>query len=76
MSVICKEKSTDAYYVFLKGAIESVLSRCTKIQIGENEVNLDYEKFQPELYDKLDKLASKGLVIIKKGIILSFLLLR
>jgi magnesium-transporting ATPase (P-type) len=66
MSVMCKEKSTDTYYIFLKGATESVLSKCTKIQLGENETNLDCEKFKPELYDQLEKLASKGLVVIKK----------
>jgi len=66
MSVVCKEKSTDAYYVFLKGATESVLNQCTKIQFGENETNLDREKFGPELYNELEKLASKGMVIIKR----------
>ncbi|EXX53770.1 putative Na(+)-exporting P-type ATPase ENA5 [Rhizophagus irregularis DAOM 197198w] len=64
MSVVCKEKSTDAYYVFLKGATESVLNQCTKIQFGENEVNLDREKFGPELYNELEKLASKGMRVL------------
>jgi P-type Na+/K+ transporter len=65
MSVVCKEKSSDTYYVFLKGATEAVINQCTKIQLGENEANLDHEKFKPELYDQLEKFASKGLVIIK-----------
>ncbi|CAB5394826.1 unnamed protein product [Rhizophagus irregularis] len=64
MSVVCKEKSTDAYYVFLKGATESVLNQCTKIQFGENEANLDREKFGPELYNELEKLASKGMRVL------------
>jgi Na+-exporting ATPase len=68
MSVVCKEKSTDTYYVFLKGATEAVLNQCTKIQLGENEVNLDHEVFKPELYEQLEKLASRGLVIINENI--------
>jgi magnesium-transporting ATPase (P-type) len=64
MSVVCREKSTDTYCVFLKGATESVLRQCTRIQLGENEANLDHEKFEPELYNELEKLASKGMVII------------
>ncbi|GES94784.1 P-type II D ATPase [Rhizophagus clarus] len=64
MSVVCKEKSTDAYYVFLKGATESVLNQCTRIQLGENEANLDREKFEPELYSELEKLANKGMRVL------------
>jgi len=48
--------------VFLKGATESVLGQCTRIQLGENEADLDHEKFKPELYDQLEKFAIKGLV--------------
>ncbi len=62
MSVVCKEQDTDTYCVFLKGATESVLGQCTRIQLGENEADLDHEKFKPELYDQLEKFAIKGLV--------------
>jgi len=62
MSVVCKEQDADTYCVFLKGATESVLGQCTRIQLGKNEMNFDHEKFKPELYDRLEIFASKGLV--------------
>ncbi|CAG8652002.1 5611_t:CDS:2 [Funneliformis mosseae] len=64
MSVVCREQDTDTHYVFLKGATESVLSQCTKIQFGDTIANLDLESFKSELYAQLEILANRGLRVL------------
>ncbi|CAJ0846142.1 4231_t:CDS:10, partial [Entrophospora sp. SA101] len=70
MSVLYKNEITNEYYVFMKGATESILKKCTKFQVGddvvEREVNDDGsdEKFKLEINNSLESLASKGLRVL------------
>jgi len=67
--VVKKQLTTDNGHrtiMFTKGAPESILSICNKIQIGNKEVVLDIDK-KGEIERQVEKWASKGLRVLAFG---------
>ena len=56
-------KSGDGFLVAAKGSVENLLEKCTKIQIGENVIDLD-ETAKKSILESSEKMAADGLRVL------------
>lgn len=61
MSVLCEKNGQKM--VFVKGACDRILARCTHVQIGERVLELS-ENEKAKIQDNIDKMAEKALRVI------------